>query len=261
MSDFQTLTYELHGKVAFIRYNQPDVLNAQNEAMAQETLYAINRARDEARAIVLGSHGRAFSSGANLSDGGLRPDDPLRDAGKGLERHFNPLLRMIRDLDIPLITAVRGPAVGVAAGIALSGDIIVAGKSAYFLQSFCNIGLCSDGGAAYLMARAIGRVRTMELMLLGERYPAERAYADGLVTRLVDDAEVDDTALALAEKLANGPMSLKYIRKQAWAALDHGFSDYLDLERDWQRTSSRSEDFVEGVMSFLQKRPPEFKGR
>lgn len=261
MADYQTLTYEMRGKVAFIRYNQPDVLNAQNRLMAKEAVAALQQARNEARAIVLGSHGRAFSSGANLADGGLRPDDPLRDAGQGLEDHFNPMLRIIRDLDVPFITAVRGPAVGVAAGIAMMGDIIVAGKSAYFLQSFCNIGLCSDGGAAYLMARAIGRVRAMELMLLGERYPAERAYADGLVTRLVEDDEVDSTALALAEKLANGPMSLKYIRKQAWAALDHDFSEYLDLERDWQRTASRSDDFVEGVMSFLQKRPPEFKGR
>ncbi len=261
MSDFETLTYEMRGKVAFIRYNQPDVLNAQNRTMARETVEALKRARNEARAIVLGSHGRAFSSGANLADGGLRPDDPLRDAGQGLEDSFNPMLRIIRDLDIPFITAVRGPAVGVAAGIAMMGDLIVAGKSAYFLQSFCNIGLASDGGAAYLMARAIGRVRTMELMLLGERYPAERAFADGLITRLVEDDAVDDTALALAEKLANGPMSLKYIRKQAWAALDHDFSEYLDIEREFQRTASRSDDFVEGVMSFLQKRPPEFKGR
>lgn len=261
MTDFQTLTYEMRGKVAFIRYNQPEVLNAQNGVMAREAVEAIKRARNEARAIVLGSHGRAFSSGANLADGGLRPDDPLRDAGQGLEDAFNPMLRQIRDLDVPFITAVRGAAVGVSAGIAMMGDIIVAGKSAYFLQSFCNIGLCSDGGAAYLMSRAIGRVKTMELMLLGERYPAERAFADGLVTRLVEDEDVDSTALALAEKLADGPLSLKYIRKQAWAALDHDFSEYLDLERDWQRTASRSEDFVEGVMSFLQKRPPEFKGR
>ena len=261
MTDFQTLTYEMRGKVAFIRYNQPEVLNAQNGVMAREAVEAIKRARNEARAIVLGSHGRAFSSGANLADGGLRPDDPLRDAGQGLEDAFNPMLRQIRDLDVPFITAVRGAAVGVSAGIAMMGDIIVAGKSAYFLQSFCNIGLCSDGGAAYLMSRAIGRVKTMELMLLGERYPAERAFADGLVTRLVEDEDVDSTALALAEKLADGPLSLKYIRKQAWAALDHDFSEYLDLERDWQRTASRSEDFVEGVMSFLQKRKPEFKGR
>ena len=141
MAEYQTLTYELRGKVAFIRYNQPDVLNAQNNLMAKEAVAALQQARDEARAIVLGSHGRAFSSGANLADGGLRPDDPLRDAGRGLEEHFNPMLRLIRDLDVPFITAVRGPAVGVAAGIAMMGDIIVAGKSAYFLQSFCNIGL------------------------------------------------------------------------------------------------------------------------
>ena len=147
-------------------------------------------------------------------------DDPRIDMGIRLENIFNPMLKMLRDYPVPFITSIRGPAVGFGCGLGLMGDIIVASKTAFFLQSFSKIGLTSDGGAAYLLSRAVGRIRAMEIMLLGERYSAEEAYKHGLVTRLVEDDDLEKETQALASKLASGPpISLKFLRQSAWACL------------------------------------------
>ena len=168
----------------------------------------------------------------------------------------------IRDLSVPFITSVRGPAVGFGCGLALMGDIIVTSETAFFLQSFCNIGLVPDGAAAYLMSRSIGRVKAMELMLLGERYPAQQAYEDGLVTRLVQDDKLGEITQIIAEKLANGPpFSLRLIRQSAWAALDSSFPEQLARERDSQRAAGRTDDFIEGVSAFREKRKAKFYGK
>ena len=142
------------------------------------------------------------------------------------------------------------------------GDIIVAGQSAFFLQAFCNVGLVPDGGAAFLLSKSVGRVKAMELMLLGERYPAEQAFNDGLITRLVDNDQVIDTAMEIAEKLAKGPSkTLAMIRQSAWAALDSSFDDQLQLERRLQKVAGSTEDFREGVAAFREKRKPNFIGK
>ena len=231
--------------------------------MGQEIMVALESGEREARAIVLGSHGRAFCSGANLSGGGnIDLKDPNRDMGIRLERIFNPMFLKIRDLSVPFITSVRGPAVGFGCGLALMGDIIITSKTAFFLQSFCNIGLVPDGAAAYLMSRSIGRVKAMELMLLGERYPAQQAFEEGLVTRVVEDDKLDETAQTIAEKLANGPpFSLRLIRQSAWAALDSSFPEQLARERDSQRAAGRTDDFIEGVSAFREKRKAKFYGK
>jgi 2-(1,2-epoxy-1,2-dihydrophenyl)acetyl-CoA isomerase len=262
MSTYQNIDYSLNEDVAFIRLDHPAALNAISNRMGLELNDALDRAAGEARAIVLGSHGRAFSAGADLTAGDIDMTDPERDMGLFLDKVFNPMIRRLRDLPVPLVTAVRGAAAGVGCAIALMGDAIVAGRSAYFLQAFCNIGLVPDGGSAYLLARTIGRVRAMELMMFGERYPADRAYEAGLVTRLVDDAEVDGTALELARKAARGPTrALSMIRRSAWAALESSLDDQLELERQLQREAGRTDDFVEGVDAFIEKRPPKFTGR
>ncbi len=262
MSDFEYIDYSLDGDVAVIRLNDPATLNAFSLQMGNELSAALDRAATSARAVVLGSHGRAFSSGANLAGSTVDMASPDRDVGASLENAFNPMVRRLRDLSIPLVTAVRGAAAGIGSSVALMGDLIVAGRSAYFLQAFCKIGLVPDGGAAWLLARAIGRVRAMELLLLGERYPAEKAFEAGLVTRLVDDDEVDETALQLATSVAAGPSrTLALIRKSAWEALECSFDQQLDRERALQREAGRSEDFIEGVTAFLEKRPARFSGR
>jgi 2-(1,2-epoxy-1,2-dihydrophenyl)acetyl-CoA isomerase len=261
MSEYEFIDYAADGDVAVIRLDNPSALNALSQRMGTELNHALDRAGSEARAIVLGSHGRAFSAGANLTSGDIDLNDPDRDIGQFLDSVFNPMIRKMRDLPVPLITAVRGAAAGVGCSIALMGDAIVAGRSAYFLQAFCNIGLVPDGGAPYLLARAIGRVRAMELMLFGERYPAEKAYEAGLVTRLEDDEDVDAVALDLARRLAGGPTrALSLIRKSAWAALESTLDEQLDLERQLQREAGRTEDFTEGVAAFVEKRPARFRG-
>jgi len=262
MSQKDLVEYERDGDVARLYLNDPNTLNALSLPMTQALIDAFDRAEKDARAIILSGRGRAFSSGANLADGNADINDPARDLGAPLEKIYNPAIKRMRDLSVPIVTAVRGAAAGIGCSVALMGDIIVASKDAYFLQAFSNIGLIPDGGSPYILARAIGRVRAMEMMLLGERLPAEEAFMAGLITRLVDDAALEETALEFAQKLAAGPTkALGLIRQSAWAALDSSLDDQLDRERALQRDAGRTDDMVEGVMAFLQKRAAKFTGK
>jgi len=167
----------------------------------------------------------------------------------------------MRDLPCPIVAAVNGPAVGIGCAFALVADLIVAAESAYFQLSFNRIGLIPDGGSTYLLPRLIGKARAMEMALLGERVPARQALDWGLINRCVADGELASTALGLAKQLASGPMSLRLIRRAMWASLDGGWSEQLNVEVDAQREAGYSQDFVEGVMAFQQKRAAVFQGR
>ncbi|MEO1252882.1 MAG: enoyl-CoA hydratase-related protein [Pseudomonadota bacterium] len=250
------------GDVAIIRLNDPKTLNAITPEMAEALTEHFIRAGAEARAILFEAAGRGFSSGANLAgDAGLLADEN-RDLGAHLETAYNPLVRAMRDSPVPIVSAVRGPCAGIGCAFALMGDIIIASETAYFLMAFANIALVPDGGSAYLLARAVGRVKAMEMMLLGERLPASDAHAGGLITRLVADDALDEEALAMARRLAAGPTkALGAIRASAWAALDSTLDEQLDRERVMQRDASRTQDFVEGVTAFFQKRAANFKGK
>jgi 2-(1,2-epoxy-1,2-dihydrophenyl)acetyl-CoA isomerase len=253
--------YELQDGVALITLSDPATLNAISVEMTGELTVFFQRATEEARAIVLTGEGRAFSSGANLASGAPPVDaEGQPDLGGRLEKTFNPFVTMLRDLPIPYVTAVNGAAAGIGCSFALLGDLIVAGESAYFLQAFRRIGLVPDGSATYHLPRMIGRVRAMEMMLLGERIPARQAFEWGLVNRCVPDAELLPTAKALALELANGPASLGMIRRLAWASLDNSWDEQLQAERQAQRQAGRTEDFREGVQAFFEKRPAKFKG-
>jgi 2-(1,2-epoxy-1,2-dihydrophenyl)acetyl-CoA isomerase len=257
------VAYSLAEGVALLTLSDPSTLNALGVEMGRDLLAALEKATREARAIVLTGEGRGFCSGANLAAPRIAnsqaSDEPF-DAGAELERTYNPLVSAIRDLSIPIVMAVNGPAAGVGCSLALLGDMIVAGESAYFLQAFRRIGLVPDGSSTYLLPRMIGRARAMEMMLLGEKLPAPKALEWGLINRCVPDAQLLDAARTIALELANGPKALGMIRKLAWASLDSHWREQLQLERETQRDAGRTADFVEGVSAFLQKRPAKFTG-
>jgi len=254
--------YQLENDVAFITMSDPATLNAIDPTMSGELGDAFARAVGEARAIVLTGEGRAFSSGANLSASSAPrlDDDGKIDVGAHLEKHYNPFVSKLRDLDIPFVTAVNGAAAGVGCSFALMGDLIVAGESAYFLQAFRRIGLVPDGASTYLLPRAIGRARAMEMMLLGEKIAAAKALEWGLINRCVPDADLLSNAPTLALELAQGPKALGMIRRLVWASLDAAWEEQLHAERVAQRDAGRTQDFTEGVSAFLQKRKADFKG-
>jgi 2-(1,2-epoxy-1,2-dihydrophenyl)acetyl-CoA isomerase len=167
----------------------------------------------------------------------------------------------MKEIEQPVVTAVRGAAAGVGCGLAMAGDLIVCGEGGFFLQAFRHVGLVPDGGSTWLLARAVGRVRAMEMMLLGDRVYGKQALEWGLVNRCVPDDEVESAAMDLAQNLARGPRSLGIIKRIAWAATDCSLETALSNERMGQREACRTEDFVEGVTAFAAKRAPEFKGR
>ena len=250
---------ERTGPVTVLRLNDPATMNALTPAMAQ-TLRALLTSEVDAgaRAIVLAGGERGFSTGANLK--AAMPEDAEGfDVGATLEEDYNPLMLAIRDLPVPLISAVRGAAAGVGASIALACDVIVAGRSAYFLEAFARIGLVPDGGATWLLTRAVGRVRAMEMMLLAEKIPAEQAHDWGLITRMTDDDAVEDTAMQLAKTLSEGPSrSYALIRKAAWSAADTDFEATLKTERRLQKQAGETPDFAEGLAAFREKRQAKF---
>jgi 2-(1,2-epoxy-1,2-dihydrophenyl)acetyl-CoA isomerase len=254
--------------VATLTLNRPDRLNSLNTEVIREMIDAVDKLRDgqsEARCLLLTGAGRGFSSGADLSGGGAgssgTSSGPV-DAGKVLETHFNVLLERLFALPVPFVTAVNGPAAGAGCSYALAGDIIVAARSAYFLQAFVNIGLVPDVGSTWMLPRMVGRARATRMMMLGERIPAAQAYEWGMVSELVDDADLMPRATEIARKLAAGPTkALTLIRTGIRDCLDKSLTEALMVERRNQMTAGRSADFAEGVTAFLQKRPAAFTGK
>jgi 2-(1,2-epoxy-1,2-dihydrophenyl)acetyl-CoA isomerase len=261
--EFERVHLNSRGKVAVLTMNHPEVLNAISPRMADGMMKALEFAGDTSngiRAVVITGEGRGFSSGANLAENS-GPSDGPREAGKHLEQHYHPLLRRIRDLELPILTAVNGVAAGVGMSIALMGDLVLAARSAYFLQAFTRIGLVPDGGSTWLLPRLIGLARARELSLLAEKLPAETALEWGLINRVCDDAALLDETVGLAERLAGGPtIALAATRSLYWSSPQNTYEEQLDLERRQQQRAGSTEDFVEGVSAFLQKRPARFSG-
>jgi 2-(1,2-epoxy-1,2-dihydrophenyl)acetyl-CoA isomerase len=258
---YEHLLFEEDKGVATITINRPDKLNALSAQSLSELSHALDRVRDggTARALLLTGAGRAFCSGADLSvaHGGGGPID----MGAGLETGFNPVLEKLRRLPVPLITAINGGAAGGGCGYALAGDIVIAARSAYFLQPFANIGLVPDVGATWLLPRLAGRARATAMMMLGERIPAEQALDWGMIYQVVDDAELMATARAIAVRLAAGPTVAYGLMRQAITdGLASTLTESLARERRDQFTAGRTADHAEGVAAFLEKRKPVFRG-
>ncbi|MGE0596165.1 MAG: enoyl-CoA hydratase-related protein [Hyphomonadaceae bacterium] len=251
----------LSAGVLRLTISDPERLNAMTPALADDLRAKLQAIGDEVRVVALAGAGKHFCSGANLADV-LADPEARADGGAMLERHYNPLIQTIRNLPVPLITSVRGAAVGVGASLALSGDLIIASDTAYFLQAFRRIGLAPDGGAPFILTQAIGRVRALELMLLAEKLSAQRALEWGLVTRVAADDQLDATVDALAKEMAEGAsFALGKIRQMAWAATQSSLDQALALEVEVQRAAAATADFQEGLAAFLEKRPARFIGR
>jgi 2-(1,2-epoxy-1,2-dihydrophenyl)acetyl-CoA isomerase len=268
-SPTQLETVNLHladDGVATIELNRPQALNAWNKQFALDLLAALDRvATDDAvRAVVLTGAGRAFSSGADLKDagGGDFTPDGRPDVYKVLTERYHPIMHAIRELPKPVVAAVNGPAVGIGCSLALCCDLIVAAQSAYFLLAFVNIGLVPDGGSSLFVPSRVGMARASELSLLGERLPAEQALGWGLINRVVADEDLPEEAAALAARLAAGPTrSYAGAKRQLNNWLYPRMAEQLELEAQIQREMAGSEDFVEGAMAFMEKRPARFSGR
>jgi 2-(1,2-epoxy-1,2-dihydrophenyl)acetyl-CoA isomerase len=252
----------LEDGVLTLTLNRPERLNALNSALIQTLSAGIKRAGAEpdCRAVLITGAGRGFCAGADLANRAFAPGEARPDLGEALEKGVNPLIRAIRNLPKPVVCAVNGPAAGAGANIALSCDIVLAAKSAQFLQAFARIGLIPDAGGTFVLPRLIGDARARALMMLAEPIGAERAEAIGMIYRAVDDQDLMGEAHTVAERLAAGPTHALGLIKRALAASPCNSLDaQLDLERDLQREAGGGDEYVEGVRAFLEKRPAEFR--
>ena len=260
MSD--EVTYEVDGAIARVTLNRPDSLNAWNVALGEGLRDAIGNAKDDdaVRAVLITGAGRAFSSGADLSQ--QREEvDGAPDLGALLLDLYNPVILSIRELPKPVIAAVNGPAAGIGCSLALACDLIVAAESAFFLLAFVNVGLVPDGGVTATIPARVGAARAAEMAMLGERVPAPKALDWGLINRVVGDDELAAEADALAGRLAGGPTrAYANMKRLLNRHLYPDLAGQLEAEALAQREQGGTADFIEGVMAFAEKRPPRFTG-
>lgn len=263
MASEETVLQTLSGGVLHLTLNRPDKLNAFNDEMHLALRHGFERAHADAavRAILLTGGGRGFCAGQDLGDRGPRKGNGPPDLGHTLETFYNPLIRLIRTLEKPVVCAVNGVAAGAGANIALACDIVLAARSARFIQAFSKIGLVPDSGGTWSLPRLLGEARAKGLALTAEPLDAETAASWGLIWRAVEDGSLMEEATALAQRLAAGPtLGLGLTKTAIQAAAAHTLDEQLDLERDIQRRLGRSADYAEGVAAFLDKRKPEFGG-
>ena len=262
MSD-QPVLFETSDGVARLTLNRPDKLNSFTSpmrALLRDAIAAIRNDRSTRVLLVTGS-GRGFCAGQDLSERKMSADTEI-DLGKTIQEEYNPLLRSIRALEIPVVCAVNGVAAGAGANIALACDIVLAARSASFIQAFSRIGLTLDCGGSYWLPRLTGTARAMGLALLGDKLSAEQAEQWGLIWKCVDDDKLMAEANQLAADLARAPTrALAAIKRAIHAAENNTLDAQLDLERDLQRSLGPTKDYREGVAAFLEKRKPQFSGR
>lgn len=264
-TELQTINIHRRGGVATIELARPETMNAWNKQFGIDLRAAVEEVAgdDAVRAVCITGSGRGFSSGADLREIGDEQTPSGRpDVHKVLTERYHPIITGIRTMPKPVVAAVNGPAVGIGLSLALAADLVVARESAYFLLAFVNIGLVPDGGSSLFVPERIGFTRAMELSMLGERLPAPQAKEWGLINQVVADDAFDATVERLLDRLAAGATaSYAGIKRQLNAWLYARMDDQLELEAQVQRESAESDDFLEGVTAFLQKRAADFKGR
>jgi 2-(1,2-epoxy-1,2-dihydrophenyl)acetyl-CoA isomerase len=259
----ETIDLTVDDGAATILLNRPEALNAWNEQFGRDLLDAVTSVSgdDAVRAVLITGAGRGFSSGADLKEQRSGQDGGVPDLSERLTEIYHPIIIGLRQMDKPVVAAVNGPAVGIGCSLALAADLILAAESAYFLLAFVNIGLIPDGGSTAFLPARIGLARSTEMAMLGERVPAEQALEWGLVNRVVPDDGLESEATELLERLAAGPTasyagSKRLLNRRVYADL----AGQLDAEAQAQREQGHTKDFVEGVLSFVEKRPANFSG-
>ena len=264
MNSYEQIRFESAHGVARITLNRPDRLNSFTTQMHEELRDALRRVADDAsvRALLLTGSGRGFCAGQDLADRAVAPGDAPVDLGASIDNNYRPLVLALRNLPLPVVCAVNGVAAGAGANIALACDLVVATRSASFVQAFCRIGLIPDAGGTFFLPRLVGSARAMGLALLGDKLTAEQAEAWGLIWKCVADDLFASTVDALLAQLAQAPTGgLAAIKRALHASDTNTLEQQMILERDAQRTLGQSADYREGVAAFLAKRPPSFTGR
>ncbi len=258
---YHTITLNVADRVATLTLSRAERLNACSFEMAGEISAALDELSD-ARALIITGAGRGFCTGADLQAAGARSISGGEGSYVALMQHYNPLLLKISRLKIPVIAAVNGPAAGIGCSLGLCGDFTIAGKSAYFLQAFVNVGLVPDGGASWMLPRLIGKARATQMMMLGEKIMGDQAADWGLIYKCVEDDSLQAEALALALRLAALPtIALGIMRQNIATALECSFATALVHEAEGQRIAGNSADAAEGRAAFIEKRKPQFKGQ
>jgi 2-(1,2-epoxy-1,2-dihydrophenyl)acetyl-CoA isomerase len=262
-ASYETILSTLEEGVARITLNRPDKLNSFNTRMHEELRDALDGLeRGGARVLVLSGAGRGFCAGQDLADRAVAPGEEGVDLGDSIERYYKPLVLKLRQLPLPVIAAVNGVAAGAGANIALACDLVIAARSASFVQAFCRLGLVPDSGGTWFLPRLIGNARALGLTLLGDKLAAEQAAAWGMIWKCVDDEVLAPTVDALARQLAIAPTrGLAATKAALYGGWQRSLAEQLEVERDVQRELGRSEDYAEGVAAFTRKRTPSFKGR
>jgi 2-(1,2-epoxy-1,2-dihydrophenyl)acetyl-CoA isomerase len=264
MMSYETILFSVEKGIARLTLNRPDKLNSFNTVMHTEVRQALERLPAAgARVLVLTGAGRGFCAGQDLGDRAVAPGNQAGiDLGESIEKYYKPLVLALTSLPFPVIAAVNGVAAGAGANIALACDLVIAARSANFVQAFSKLGLVPDSGGTWSLPRLVGSARALGLTLLGNKLSAEQAAAWGMIWQCVDDAELESTVQTLAEQFAVAPTrglaATKAAIRDSWR---HSLGEQLDIERDAQRELGRSADYAEGVAAFAAKRPPNFQGR
>ncbi|MBJ8436628.1 2-(1,2-epoxy-1,2-dihydrophenyl)acetyl-CoA isomerase [Acinetobacter lactucae] len=262
--DYQNIIAEEKNGVGYLTFNRPKALNSFNVDMHREVAEVLKlwTKNPDVRCVVISGEGRGFCAGQDLGDRVVDPNAEAPDLGYSIETYYNPLIKTIVNMPKPVICAVNGVAAGAGANIALACDLVIAAKSANFVQAFCRLGLVPDSAGTWFLPRAVGHARAMGLTLLGDKLPAETAKEWGMIWDVVEDAELKTKVTELAERLAKQPtFGLSLIKKAIHQSSNNTFDEQVLLERDLQRIAGRSDDYREGVQAFMNKREPNFKGR